>query len=107
MAIGGSLTDMSDNDLKSIANGNPETGYYNTDKWRSAATAELNRRGVDKNAPAIAPDPIPDPISADAHFIVTNASRDAARIIKHLWIIFVILPFVLGIVGLLVVAASK
>ena len=107
MATGGSLADMSDDDLKSIANGNPETGYYNTDKWRVAATAELNRRGVDKNAPAIARVPISDPISADAHFIATNASRDAGRIIKHLWIIFVALPFVLGIVGLLLVAASK
>jgi hypothetical protein len=98
MAIGGSLADMSDDDLKSIANGNPETGYYNTDKWRSAATAELNRRGVDKNAPVIAPDPIPDPISADAHFIAMSASRDAARIVKNLWIIFVLLPFVVGVV---------
>jgi hypothetical protein len=33
-----------------------------------------------------------DAISADAHFIAMSASQDAGRIIKHLWIIFVLLP---------------
>jgi len=36
-------------------------------------------------------------VSADAHFIATSARADAGRIIKHLWIIFVLLPVVLGI----------
>ncbi|MGA7926921.1 MAG: hypothetical protein WCA20_13080 [Candidatus Sulfotelmatobacter sp.] len=38
-----------------------------------------------------------DPVSADAHFIAMSASQDASRVIKHLWIIFVLLPVVLGI----------
>lgn len=93
---------MTNEQLKSIANGNPELGYYNTDRWRDAATAELNKRGIDRNAPSAAATPEQegtiDPISADAHFISMSASRDAGRIIKHLWIIFVLLPIVLAIV---------
>jgi hypothetical protein len=38
-----------------------------------------------------------DMISADAHYIVKCAHEDAGRIVKHLWIIFVLLPVVLGI----------
>lgn len=36
--------------------------------------------------------------SADAQFIASSASRDAGRIIKHLWIIFVLLPIICGVI---------
>ena len=43
----------------------------------------------------------PDPISADAYHIARCAHEDAreasGRIVKHMWIIFVLLPIVLGI----------
>ncbi len=42
-----------------------------------------------------------EPISADAHYVAQRAREDAreasGRIVKHLWIIFVVLPVVLGI----------
>jgi hypothetical protein len=44
-------------------------------------------------------------VSADAKYIAQCASQDAlfasARIVKHMWIIFVLLPVVLGILLLL------
>jgi hypothetical protein len=73
--------------LKLIAKGKSDMSDWGTDEAREAATAELSRRGLG-----------PDPISADAHFISVSASRDAGRIIKHLWIIFVLLPVVLAII---------
>jgi hypothetical protein len=33
-----------------------------------------------------------DAISIDARYIANKASKDAGRIVKHLWIIFVALP---------------
>ncbi len=59
-----------------------------------AAIEELKRRGF---APEIDSPPAPATVSADAHFIAISAKADAGRIIKHLWIIFVLLPVVLGI----------
>jgi hypothetical protein len=56
----------------------------------------LKQRGEQAPAPLFQP-----AISADAHYIARSA-REAAgeasrRIVKHLWIIFVCLPVVLGI----------
>lgn len=66
--------------------------------WAEAATEELKRRGFNvPTNPMPANQVIPAEISADAHFIAMSASKDAGRIIKHLWIIFVLLPVVLGI----------
>jgi hypothetical protein len=69
--------------------------------WVEAANEELKRRGfivTPPVSPAPAFDSTPDPISAGAHFIAMSARADAGRIIKHLWIIFVLLPVVLGII---------
>jgi hypothetical protein len=79
-------------ELRNVASSKSDIGHWGTDSAREAARAELAMRGLD------------DPISADAHFIAMNASRDAGRIIKHLWIIFVLLPVVLGILFMLLTA---
>jgi hypothetical protein len=104
MTVGDRVKGMSVNELYDAAHGKGGvTGYDNSlaspTVWAEAATEELKRRGY--NVPDLAaqdqaavPD---DPISADAHFIAMSASKDAGRIIKHLWIIFVLLPVVLAI----------
>jgi hypothetical protein len=52
-----------------------------------------------------------DSISADAHYIAQcahDAARTASgRIIKHLWIIFVLLPVVLGAAFWILTQAAK
>jgi len=82
--------------------------------WAGAAIEELKRRGYNVPSPSAeelkargysVPSPsakdqaglTDDPVSADAHFIAISASKDAGRIITHLWIIFVLLPVVLGV----------
>jgi hypothetical protein len=67
--------------------------------WAVAAAEELKRRDYNvPNSPAGDQElPKVDLVSGDAHFIATSASKDAGRIITHLWIIFVLLPVVLGI----------
>jgi hypothetical protein len=50
-------------------------------------------------------------VSADAKYIAQCASQDAfftsSRIVKHLWIIFVLLPVVLGILFAILYAVVK
>jgi len=74
-----------------------------TDKGQRAAQEELKRR---TDAVACEKTVAVDPISADAHYIAQCARDDAreasGRIVKHLWIIFVLLPIVLGILFMLV-----
>lgn len=71
--------------------------------WAEVATEELKRRGFNLPGPVQQDVQEQDqakllvPASADAHFIAMSASKDAGRIITHLWIIFVLLPVVLGI----------
>ena len=52
-----------------------------------------------------------DPISADAHYIAQCAHDDAreasGRMVKHLWFIFVALPFVLGAAFWILTQAAK
>ena len=71
--------------------------------WAEAATEELKRRGLPTE---IAPTP-PDPISADAKYIARAVDEDSGRIIKHMWIILVLLPVLLGILYAIVSAIVK
>jgi hypothetical protein len=77
-----------------------DDGLAPPEVWVEAANEELKRRGFIVTAAGLdsTPHSTPDPISADAHFIAISASANAGRIIKHLWIIFVLLPVVLGII---------
>lgn len=61
--------------------------------WADAATEELKRRGFAKG---IDPTP-PAQISADAKYLARAVDENSGRIIKHMWIILVLLPVVLGI----------
>jgi hypothetical protein len=103
MTVAERVQGMSRDELINAANGKGGASGYDdrlasVEEWAKVATEELKRRGLslpvghtDSAAPS-------DPISADAHFIAMSASRDAARIVKNLWIIFVLLPFVVGVV---------
>jgi hypothetical protein len=73
--------------LTLIAKGKSDMSDWGTEEAREAASAELSRRGLG-----------PDPISADAKYIARATDDNSGRIIKHLWIIFVLLPVVLGII---------
>lgn len=70
--------------------------------WAEAAAEELKRRGFIVTPTGLdstlRPTPEPDPVSADAKYIARAADDNSDRIIKHLWIIFVLLPVVLGII---------
>ncbi len=65
------------------------------------AQSELKRRGHDVNISEPQAQAADAAISADARYIADHASlaaqRASGRIVKHLWIIFVLLPVVLGI----------
>jgi hypothetical protein len=67
-----------------------DDGLASLADWAEAATQELKRRGYNvPTNPAPKDQSVPsvpsDPISADAHFIAMSASKDAGRIIKHLF----------------------
>jgi len=102
MAFERTVAEMTTEQLISAANGRYGSGIASDGLIKEAA-AELKRR----SSPAGSAANPPDQISADAHFIATNASRDAGRIIKHLWIIFVLLPFVCGILFWILMEAAK
>jgi hypothetical protein len=95
---------MSVNELYDAAHGKggateEDNGLATAAVWAGAATEELKRRGYNVPSP-LAEDQAglsDDPVSADARFIAMSASKDAGRIITHLWIIFVLLPVVLGV----------
>jgi hypothetical protein len=78
------VREMSDSELK-VASGNA----FLADE----ADAEIEARRLHAEGGGVPFDPRRE-VSADARHI-------AARIIKHLWIIFVLLPIVLGILFLL------
>jgi hypothetical protein len=68
---------------------------------REIQTAVETLSSTDDSSWLTAPVSVSDPISADAHYIARcareAASEGSGRIVKHLWIIFVCLPVVLGI----------
>jgi hypothetical protein len=74
--------------------------------WAEAATEELKRRGFAKGIDPTTPTP-PNPISADAKYIAWAVDENSDRIIKHMWIIFVLLPVVLGILYVILSAIVK
>jgi len=104
MTVADRVKKMSVNELYDAARGKGgvteyDNGLATPAAWAEEATDELKRRGF--NVPTAVPKDqarLPDDrVSADARFIAMSASKDASRIIKHLWIIFVLLPVVLGI----------
>ncbi len=92
------LTELTAGELHGIVNTHRFDDQPLRDETVAMAAEILKRRG---EQPAPVPAPVPDPISADAHHIARCAREDAreasGRIVKHLWIIFVCLPVVLGI----------
>jgi hypothetical protein len=89
------LTELTTGQLHGIVNTGKFDNQELTDETLAMVAEILKGRGEQPTVP------VPDPISPDAHFLAQSA-REAAReasgrIVKHLWIIFVCLPVVLGI----------
>ena len=83
-----SMLDQTNDALNEIAAN--ATGQHSTAVCKEAVDELNRRRGF----------PVPenvDPVSPDAHYIAEASQKAAGRIVKHLWIIFVCLPIVLGI----------
>jgi hypothetical protein len=109
MVIKDRVQQMTNDELISAANGNGgacgyDDGLASVSDWSQVASEELKRRGVTGLTDFTIQS---DPISADAHHIAASVTAGAGRIVKHLWIIFVALPFALGVAFWILLQAAK
>jgi hypothetical protein len=96
------ITELSNGELNQIVNTHKFNGLPVVAEMITMAVEILKERGEPATVRDVSiHEPVPDPISSDAYYIAKCAREDAreasGRIVKHMWIILVCLPVVLGI----------